>query len=409
MNNDMKDVFSRIKKKIESVTKAHRLVIIHIEQESVFISRFIYDQQKNVLRSKKSTLIEKSPLSFARTKMAKAYFSLLFFPFRYNVMCVGERAYIQSSYTTITIPRKDPQKTVDPAEITSALSKEMLAHLDEQKRIMMTKYNYDELRIVLVDSKIIQAFIDTTRIFLEMQRLLLLKGKRISLGLVQTLMHRDIFETLHTLLPRRAKISLCAQENFNTALSLYLSKLPLKKVVAQKKFLFAKIQERETSVYICDGSRIEFYDSFHFGWKSFYETLHHSLGIELTTFRKMLTLLEKKLLSKGATTVIRSILDAEMTRCIHGLKVFEKQTHIPTLYIEGGVINPYLRIHKTLSKSVLSQNDYNLGKDIFSSQKLPHTLWADIRAEMYLQKKNILTVAANRMIRWLLPHHMDLS
>lgn len=405
----MTNVFSRIKEKVESIIKAHRLVVITIEQEGVIISRFVYNHQTNFLRSKRSMVIEKNPLSFARTKIAKAYFSLLFFPFPYSVMCIGERMYIQSSYMTLTIPRKDPQKTVDPAEITSALSKEMLSHLDEQKRIMMTKYNYDELRIVLVDNKIIQAFIDTTRVFPHMRDVLLLKGRRISLGMVQTLMHRDIFEILHTLLPRRAKISLCAQENFNVTLSLYLSKLPSKKVVTQKKFLFAKIQERETNIYICDGSRIEFYDSFHFGWKSFYETLHHSLGIELTTFRKILVLLEKKLLSRQATLSIRSILDAEMTRCINGLNVFEKQARISTLYVDGGVINPYLRIHKTFSKSVISQDDYNLGKEMASSQKLPHALWADIRAEMYLQKKNILTIAANRMIRWLLPHHMDLS
>lgn len=408
-NIGMKNFVHHIRQSISDVINAYRFLIIELDQENAVLTQLVYVPRTGVVKTKKKIRREKSPFTLAEKKITKAFFSVLFFPFSYHVVCIADRSYAQSSYFTITIPRKNPQKDLEPSEITSTLSKEMLAHLDVQKQSMITQYNYDDVRVVLVDNKVVQAQVDTTRIFPKVEEIFQHTGKRLSLGMVQTLMHRDVFEKLHTILPKRAKISLCAQKNFNIALSLYLTQLPAQRIISLKKFLFAKINERETELYICNGQDIFFYDSFRFGWRSLYEAIHHALGIELDTFRTLITGMAKKEFSRHALSNIEKILDVEIQRFLHGIGLFQKQTSIKQVFVDGGVIERYLQNHKKTSKLCITGSEYLFGKKLIYDAIHSHTRKGDIMMEIHTIHKNILTIAANRMIRWLLPHHMDVS
>ncbi len=404
---------NRFIKKISSFFKSQyqkqRWLLLIFGGEGVEARRIFYYPTSKTFKEKKSLrFLKVNENDFHTSKIFKAFSKLFFFPFPYKVMVVAPRKLCRSKYFTVSFERKNNSKPIEANELASVFSQNLWPMIESNKKEFMKDNGYEDLNILLVNSQVIRIAADD-KILSNLDDIFSSSFKKASIGIVQTLAYRAFFSSLRKTFPKRATFREFHEYGFNLPLSILLY-AGAKKENKAKRFITATVEEKETRIFVFDGKSLVYHDTFSFGRRSLYDALHHVMNIDITVFNALMKKIVEKDITSSTSKKLVFILDKELARLGNGLLAFKKESKAQAAFVDGGLMNNFLRMHPRYEPFVVDNSICNCGyKGDISGLSLGESYKADILCAIGLDKKDQVNTIATRQIRWLIPHSVDVK
>lgn len=396
---------------LKDMLRAHiqkqRWLFLIFTAQGIELRRFLYFPTRKSLQELPPLVFRGiSENNIVRSRLLKLAVRIMFFPFRYNVSVILPASVCRSKYLTLSFARRN-DSVVSDRELNNFLSRAMWQNVEQNKKEFMESGKYDDLSVLLTDNLVVSAAVDGKSLD-NPDDIFKVGGKKIALGVVHTFVYRPLFSGLLKLFPKRAVFRNFCEQGFCLPLfSLLLSHYSKTELKRNKKFVFASIREDETIIYAYDGQTLMRRDSFSFGSRCLYDAVHHVMGVDFGSYRKLLRAVVEGKVSGYMRNRILGVLGKELTRLYNGILSFKKTYGAGSVYLEGGSLNQLLLLHKKLSGSV---TDASVISDDYISNLLALAISDYLKAEIEyaigLNRRNETTVIATRPIRWLIPHGM---
>jgi hypothetical protein len=389
-------------------TKQRWLLLI-FGGEGVEARRILYYPTTKSFREKKAVrFLKVNENNIYANRVFRIFAKIFFFPFRYKVMVVAPRKLCCSKYFTVSFDRKNNHKPIEANELAYIFSQNLWPIIESNKKEFMKDNDYEDLNILLVNSQAVQINADN-KILPNLDDIFSVAVKKASVGMVQTLVYRAFFSSLRKTFPKRAAFREFHEYGFNLPLSILLYS-SAKKENKTKKFISATVEEKETRIFIFDGKFLSYHDKFSFGRRSLYDALNHAMNVDATVFNSLMKKIVTQDMDPTTSKRLVSILDKELTRLGNGLLAFKKESKAQAVYVDGGAINSFLRMHPRYAPLIVDNSICNCGfKGDISGLSLGESYRADILCAIGLDKKDLVNVIATRQIRWLIPHSIEVK
>ena len=164
--------------------------------------------------------------------------------FRYVPLEEGKYAlsvkppYGAAVYSSKVVYRDRPFEELTEAEIESAIAQAIWKMFDEERRIFASRMNLSELDIVMADVRVLFMKLDGASVVNPLG----FKARTLEIGLVETLVARDLSENISAGTPKRGEIVFALESSSSCAWAL-------RQDSKNKEFIFAKIFPSQTFVY----------------------------------------------------------------------------------------------------------------------------------------------------------------
>jgi len=339
---------------------------------------------------------------FLSNTRIRLFFRMLYFPFSYRVVATVSRKYCRSSFCTITAPRSHPREYITEQELTSVLSHNLTSVLEKRKREFSHQQGHDDSQSLLVGSRIVHVSVDGRELLqggLDMKEK---RGKIIRIGLFQSFLSRSLFSSFRLSLPRRALWWGIGEDGFSEALSILERGLYEKPNKRSEKFILVTLSSRKSDIFFYSGDSLEFFDTFRFGWRTLYDSLHHELGIDLHSFLPILRSVYEGEASKIVSKHIHTLVEKELARFLNGITSFTKTVSPGEIYIDAGPLSFIFSKHQKLSRWVVKEEDFWFG-GVGSNKKVTFSLLSDFVSYAPLRETTPIDHTARKLVRWLIP------
>lgn len=403
----MRSFFKKIREWILKHFSAQRFVWISIYEKGTFVSGYVYYQSSRQWQQVWQIFLEGvSEKDVTSSKRLAYVLKGAFFPFSYRVVIVSSHKHCASMYSRLSFARAHPRATVNEEEIVGLFSNALLKTLDAQKKIVSQNSDFDDLNALLVNHHVTASSVGSDWYVFDPDRAFGATGSRVSFGMTHTFAFRPLISGVSRLLPRRARLAHVFERGFSLPLWLLLTSVDTSSSRAAKQFIYASVLDSETEIFVYDGSRLSFVDSFTFGARTLYNALNQSLGIDWDGFLALLNRFEEGALSVSTRLFVQSVLDAELQRLTNGIASFKKNSGATTVYIHGGILSTLLAHHPKFNSS-------NIGSS-WGGVYVPsmNNLWdephkADLAYVSSMPRVSKMNSLSLKLIRWLIPYDIN--
>lgn len=403
----MKLFFKKVRESIIGYFSARRYVWMSIyEKEIVLVGYVYYPSSHAWRRSWKISLEGISENNIASSKRLSCIFAVAFFPFPYRVAIVSSHKHCAAMYSHLSFPRERPRTILNEEEVVGFFSNALLKTLDTQKKIISEKSDFDDLNALLVNHHITSSSIGQAWHVFDPDGVFGATGSRLSFGMTHTFAYRPLVSGVVKLLPRRARLAHVFERGFSLPLWLLLTSVSQAPTRATKQFVYASVLESETDIFVFDGSRLAFVDSFTFGSRTLYDALNESMGIDRESFSAFLEMFTLGQLSAHVRSYAQTIIDAELQRLTHGISSFKKSFGATTVYVNGGDISALLAHHSKYSSSHIGSFCENERIPHFSDL-LDEAHKADLSYVSSIPRRSKMHSLSLKLIRWLIPYDIN--
>ncbi len=351
-----------------------------------------------------------SEKNFGTSKKLKYFFKTIFFPLPYRVIVTLSKENSFATFFTVTHLRATPKETVTADELQNIFSQHLWRSLDDHKRDAMVALGLDDLSVLLVQNRILSVRVDGVDIG-DGSALAPRTGKAVAVDAVQTFIARGIFVSLQKLLPARARVAGFVQEDFSLCLLAAMAP-PSAKTSRAKNFVFASVGDIETAMFVYAEGRLVYADSFVFGTRTVYEALNHALGIDQTVFVGLLDVVASpQRASAGTHRALALFVSQEMARLAHGIASFKKSAGVSRALVYAGPLQSVCVRDKKISPLLFSVRALLGNNDAWRStmeQIADDAVLADYVVVFGVPTRRVFTEQAMKLVRWLIPHTIDI-
>ena len=400
-------------KLISSVKKVKtRVLFVSFNEEGMSLEKIVYLPCKSSVRFPSSPRLikEVTEKNFRNSRKFKICLKLVFFPFPYKIVVSLSRSHCQSRCSLLGYKRESPKKSLTIEEINSFLLQNLWKLIETQKKELVRKKEFEEIDVLLVDNTVCGIKIDKKLVPQNLQDLSGFSGKIFKINIAQTFVQRLIFADFIKTIPKRAKLTAFAEEGVNLATALYLKRFfEGKKYEEDAPFLIFALKERETEVFVFNGQCVHSYDRFRFGFRNLYQTFNNLLGVDLTVFEGIIKVLETDQVSLKTKKYFLEVINKELKNFYNGIISLRKNCRISNFYVDGGKLDGFLRKYDKIAPLLI------IREDLFLPFKEP-----DSKENLYLQsdlgtvlednfRKSLVNNLAIKLIRWLIPHNIQVE
>ncbi|MFA6495311.1 MAG: hypothetical protein WC246_03305 [Candidatus Paceibacterota bacterium] len=351
-----------------------------------------------------------SEKNLGQSKKLAYFLKTIFFPLPYRIIVTLSKETAFATFFTTSYQRTHPKEPLDADELQNIFSHYLWRSLDEHKREAMTKLALDDLSVLLVGNRVVSVCVDGVDIG-DGASAAWRAGKCVAVSVVQTFIARSIFVSLQKVLPTRAHIADFVQEDFSLC---FIEALVSSRATAArtKNFVFAAVGGIETAMFVYAHDQLAYADSFIFGTQTVYEALNHALGIGQTVFVGLLDVVAGTDRASASThRALTSFVSQEMTRLAHGVASFKKATGVARATIYAGALQGVCARDKKIAPMLFSVRN-RIGDDPAWRALATHidddALLADYLAVFGIQTRHVFTQQAMKLVRWLIPHTIDI-
>lgn len=350
-----------------------------------------------------------SERNFGTSKKLAYFFKTIFFPLPYRVIMTFSKESAFTTFFTVAHQRTNPKEPLSADELQNIFSQYLWRSLDDHKRDAMAKLGLDDLSVLLVGNRILSVCVDGTDIG-DGSSMVSRAGKVVIIDAVQTFIARSAFVSLQKVLPSRARVAGFTQEDFSLCLLEALAS-SRSKTARMKNFVFASVGDIETAMFVYAGGRLVYADSFVFGTKTVYEALNHALGIDQTVFVGLLEVVVHADRASTAThRTLASFISQEMARLAHGVASFKKAAGVSRVVIYAGPLQSACARDKKIAPMLFSVRKYFENIDAWrttAAQITDDAVLADYVVVFGIPTRHVFTEQAMKLVRWLIPHTID--
>lgn len=383
---------------ISPLFRTKRVVTLSVESDRVQVRGFSYLPSAQKIKNRFSfsfSIVSEEKL------FSRAVISLLhtaFFPFPYTLVATYPSRFFQSRVTQFPLENKK-KETLSPENLLGYFSQALWKFLEPHKKSAMKKGKYDDAEILLTLLRINSVYLDKIPVMEKdvWER----ETKKVMFHMIHTFTPRSIFSVLEKSVPRRTRRTVCFEEGFPAALCIYENHQRKEKT---RSFIIARIKERETDIFLFDGSTLGFFDSFLFGVRNLYETANTSLGIDFVSFSQILDRYVHGNLSPKMTQQVKKIMEKELANFENGLRSFKESTGASMIYIDGGILSPFLAVCRPkLAPTLLSDKFCDKYAAIDVSESGGRLATLPVFLALAYEEIGPVTDIALRAMRWLMP------
>lgn len=350
-----------------------------------------------------------SERNFGTSKKLKYFFRTIFFPLPYRVVVTLSKESAFTTFFTVTHQRVAPKEALNADELQNIFSQYLWRSLDDHKRDAMAKLGLDDLSVLLAGSRILSVRVDGVDIG-DGSSMALRTGKIVAVDAVQTFIARGVFVSLQKVLPPRARVAGFVQEDFSLCLLGALAS-SRSKTARTKNFVFASVGDIETAMFVYAEDRLVYADSFVFGTKTVYEALNHALGIDQTVFVGLLDVIaHADRASTGTHRALASFVSQEMARLAHGVASFKKSAGVSRALVYAGPLQSACAHDKKIAPLLFSVRSYLEGDETWRpvmDHIADDAVLADYLVIFGIPTRRVFTEQAMKLVRWLIPHTID--
>ncbi len=164
--------------------------------------------------------------------------------------------YGTAVYSSRVSSRDKQNEEITEAEIESAITSAIWKMFDDERKKFAAKHNISELDVVLTDVRVLYIKLDGAAV----QNPIGFKSRTIEVGLVETMVTRDLSEDIENHTPRKGEVSFTLENNSACAWAM-------KRDSKNKEFIFANVTKEKTYLYHAD-DKDGLYPLGEIGWGS---------------------------------------------------------------------------------------------------------------------------------------------
>jgi hypothetical protein len=412
-------IFNTLKKYIGIYTRRltrgggyNRFVILSFEDDGIYATRVSRNTSTKKISISTDILIPRvTERTLRHNKAMRTFLSLLFFPFSYRVCLIVPHHMGRSYNDTLRMVRSQPQTPITQEELDTFFAHQFGANVELYKKESMRRLGCEDVDVLLVESRIVAARVDSQSINLTApeESIIGKKGKEILFSVVYTFMNRSSFSALHSVLPKRARMYTIVEEGFYVPIQIARDVWESDSSLLGISFITALVQRQGTDLFVCRKGTISYYDTIPAGYQSMYETINSRLGLNRESFDALIARMEDGNISSRLKKQLQEILSNEINRMVHGLQAVKRETAVRGIVCSPEGVRGYLQHDSRMRRTLIDIDSVAGDSTVMSLFPRQKSVLRVARVAYILEtpRAHKLNTSAIRHIRWLLPHRIE--
>lgn len=313
--------------------------------------------------------------------------------FRYLPLEEGKYAlsvkppYGAAVYSSKVIYRDRPFEELTEAEVESAIAQAIWKMFDDERRVFASRLNLSELDVVMADVRILFMKLDGAAVINPLG----FKARTLEIGLVETLVVRDLSEKISAVTPRRGEIAFALESSSSCAWAL-------RQDSKNKEFIFVNVFPDRTFVYRSGiDEKISHLSDFPWGTENVFSVVSSTLGVSQGVAREIARRYASEEMSFEMMKFLRPIISGSFEGFFKGV----------TAASLGAKIKKPLVYAMSEELSDLETTGLSLPRSLpFKLAFLPFVSEEEIAYHEYsrFSSDSVFNRIAKRRMKWLMSH-----
>jgi hypothetical protein len=362
--------------------------------EKIQVAAFKFDFDSKIINQ----LWHKEISNDKDLKKFKKLCSLVFYPNTYKIIFALEPNKIVSFYKRVVYSRLDFRKNIDESELDGLVSDIFLQLFNEGRREAVERLNIQESDVILVHAGIYNFLLDgeITKNPLGMS------GKKIEFCFNEIFLDRHYFEFLTHALPKRVHEKFFLGIGEAAAYILY-------SFFKKENFIFAKVNQEDTDLFIVQGNKICFLEYLLWGEKNLLVALANALHVSPLTALGILEKVLRAEVSMSFKKKVQGFIKDELMVLVNNLQKKMKHYNVPLIYTNF----PILLVPKIFPKIIKNVDAHELISSsgfVFNRQlakqwnNFDFSMLIAFLAATWITENDLVNRLIQRRIRWLTPY-----
>lgn len=212
-------------------------------------------------------------------------------------------------YSSKIIYREKPFEELTEAEIESAIAQAIWKMFDDERRVFACRLNLSELDIVMADVRVLFIKLDGALVVNPLG----FRARTLEIGLVETLVARDVSENISAKAPKKGEIAFALESSSSCAWAI-------RQDSKNKEFIFANIFPSQTFVYrSAPDEKIYHMSDFPWGSENVISAVSSSLAVSSIVGKEVVRRYASGEMSSEVTKFLRPTISKSFDGFFKGL------------------------------------------------------------------------------------------